>query len=140
MKELIKDTDFSTLSKEIQDNLTDLLTKMNIIRAKYGHPMTVTSGLRTSEDQMRIYREIAEKKKVPFDTKKVPMGSQHLHGCAVDIADGDKKLGMWATHNPEIIQEVGLWMEDFDYTKSWVHFQTKPYGSWRPGHTRFFKP
>jgi hypothetical protein len=43
-------------SQSRQANLACLLTKINIIRASWGKPMTVTSGLRTPEDQA-IYKK-----------------------------------------------------------------------------------
>lgn len=136
LKEIIKDTELASLPKDIQDNLAELLIRVNEIRTAYGKPMTVTSGLRTKEDHLRIYRDIAKKKGVKFDEKKVPMGSQHLRGAAVDIADPKGELAQWLKNNPEPLKEADLFCEDTDYTKGWVHFQIFSPASGK----RFFKP
>lgn len=121
---------FSDLDKEIQDNLNVLLEKVNKVRKAYGKPMIVTSGLRTKKHHLEIY---ARKGIYP---PKVPMKSNHLFGRAVDFADGDGKLKKWILENIEQIEEIGLYMEDFSATKTWVHFQINPPKSGK----RFFKP
>ncbi len=136
LKEIIKSTDFNGLSKEIQDNLMDLLERMNKIRNAYAKSMIVSSGLRTKEDHIRIYKEIAAKKGIVFDLSRVPMGSQHLRGAAVDIADPKGDLQKWCLANEKVLEDVGLWCEHFDFTKGWVHFQIYPPKSGK----RFFKP
>ena len=103
---------------EIDDNLTQLLTKINIIRTAYAKPMTVSSGLRDLEDHKRIYAS----KGIPDD--KIPMGSRHLKGQAVDIADPNGKLYKWCKSNEAVLIQAGLYCEEG--TKGWVHFQTVP--------------
>lgn len=131
LKELIKDTKFDSLSKEIRDNLMNLLERINRVRDKWGKAMVVTSGLRTKADQIRVYKE-----KGITDEKKIPMGSQHLKGAAVDISDPKKELQKWCTDNEKFLEEIGLWMEDFDATPTWVHFQIFKPASGK----RWFKP
>lgn len=84
--------------------------------------MTVTSGLRSLEQQMKV-------------NPKAPK-SKHLTGEAVDILDQSGRLKAWVKENIALIEEIGLWMEDFLSTPSWVHFQIVPPAS---GH-RFFIP
>lgn len=117
-----------------QHNLEDLLTKINLVRTAYSHPMIVTSGYRSQQDHLRIYSQIAARKGEEFDPKKVPMGSAHLKGCAVDIADPKGELMAWCLSNVEILEQAGLWVEAD--TVGWVHFQIYPP---RSGN-RFFKP
>jgi uncharacterized protein YcbK (DUF882 family) len=131
LKEILNRTEYNTLSKEIQDNLIILLDKINKIRDKYGNPMTITSGFRSEQDHLRIY-----KNKGITDKSKVPMKSKHLYGQAVDIYDPDKKLQAWCKNNIHVLEEIGLWMEDFDHTPNWCHFQAVPPKS----GNRFFKP
>lgn len=131
LKELLKDYDFSKQSKEVQDNLLTLLERLSKIRSSYGKPMTVTSGLRTKEDQIRIY-----KAKGITDLSKIPMGSKHLVGAAADILDLRQELQQWCIKNEKMLADVGLWCEKFDYTKTWVHFQCYPPKS----GARFFIP
>ena len=128
LKEIIKNLKFSELPKDHQDNIMTLLERVNKIRSLYGKPMKVTSGYRSKEDQIRIYKEKASKKQHPFldgkyDESKVPMKSMHLRGAAIDVFDPDKKLQEWCLSNESILEKVGIWCEDFKYTKNWVHMQ-----------------
>jgi hypothetical protein len=99
-------------SEEIQNNLKELLEKMNKIRTLWAKPMTVTSGLRSSTDQQRIN---------PSAPK-----SKHLLGLACDISDTDGSLMIWILNNLLLMQNVGLYFEDFRYTPNWIHFQAVP--------------
>ena len=120
---------------EHQDSLYKLLHAINIIRQAYNKPMLPTSGYRSREDQLRIY-----KNKGIVDEKKIPWGSAHLKGMAVDISDPKQELQKWCLENPEILDKANLFMEDFAFTKNWVHFQINPFGSYKKGGTRYFKP
>lgn len=131
MKELLSNqATFESLDNDVQENLNQLFLKVNIVRKEYGKPMIVTSGLRTKKHHLEIY---ARKGIYP---PKVPMKSNHLFGRAVDFADGDGKLKKWILENIALMEEIGLWMEDFNATKTWVHFQINPPKS----GNRFFKP
>lgn len=121
---------FEECSPEQQKNLTILLEKVNKVRAAYGKPMTVTSGLRTMKHHLEIY---AKKGIYP---PKVPTKSNHLFGKAVDFADGNGALKKWVKENIKLMEEIGLWMEDFSATKTWLHVQINPPAS----GNRFFKP
>lgn len=107
---------------EQADNLAILLERMNKLRAAWGSPMTVTSGLRSDADQARIN---------PGAPK-----SHHLTGEACDILDGAKALQRWIKANVPLLESIGLWCEDFDSTPDWVHFQIVPPKSGK----RFFIP
>jgi DNA repair ATPase RecN len=115
----------SALNPEKLKNQEDLLAKVNKIRAKWNKPMTVTSGVRTLKDHLRIYAQ-----KGITDQSKIPMKSKHLetvtNAAAVDIADPNKELQKWCKENEAFLEEVGLWMEDFSATPNWVHFQNIP--------------
>lgn len=118
------------LSNEVQNNLQELLVKVNKVRTAYGKPMIVTSGLRTKQHHLEIY---ARKGIYP---PKVPMKSNHLSGRAVDFADSNGELKKWVKANIKLMEEIGLWMEDFSATKTWCHFQINPPKS----GNRFFMP
>lgn len=118
------------LSNEVQNNLQELLVKVNKVRTAYGKPMIVTSGLRTKKHHLEIY---ARKGIYP---PKVPMKSNHLSGRAVDFADANGELKKWVKANIKLMEEIGLWMEDFSATKTWCHFQINPPKS----GNRFFMP
>lgn len=111
---------------QIDSNLKVLCDRLNIVRAAYGKPMTVTSGLRSEKQQEELIK--AGKSKA---TK-----SKHLTGHAADISDPDGELAKWCKANVAVLEKAGLWLEDPDYTPGWLHAQTVPPNSGR----RFFKP
>lgn len=116
--------------------MKEFLPKINKIRSLFGKSMIVTSGVRTLEDHIEIY-----KKKGIIDIKKIPMKSRHLETeedvFAADIGGPNvKELQKWCLENIEVLEEIGLWIEDFAYTKNWVHFQDSPPASGK----RFFIP
>ena len=98
-----KDVDTVTLR-----NLEDLCRKINALG--YKPPMRATSCLRSLADQKRI--------------NPSALGSSHLYGCAVDIADADGKLKAWCKANQKKLVECGLWMESPEATKTWCHLQS----------------
>jgi uncharacterized protein YcbK (DUF882 family) len=114
-----------------QHNLEELLKRINMVRDAWDQPMIVTSGYRSLAEHENIYR------KMGISSDKVPMGSKHLTGQAVDISDPDGQLQHWLRNDPKgitIIEQAGLWCEDG--TTNWVHFQWVPPGS----GNRWFKP
>lgn len=131
MNEILRKYKFEQLDAEVQKNLIDLLEKINKVRSLYNKPMKITSGLRTKEDQIRIYNQ-----KGITDLTKIPMGSRHLYGQAIDVFDPNKELQQWCLSNVIKLEEIGLWCEDFLYTPNWTHFQSVPPKSGK----RFFKP
>jgi len=130
MSEILKGKNLADQSPEIQANLEILLERINKVRTAYAKSMSVTSGLRTMEDHLRIY-----KAKGITDTSKIPMKSKHLYGQAVDIADPNGLLMDWCVANEDILEKIGLWCEERDNIHR-VHFQTVPPKSGK----RFFKP
>lgn len=97
-------------SEPIAANLLILLDRINEIRAAWGRPMTVTSGLRTLADQMRI-------------NPKAPM-SHHLTGEAADVLDDGLEITAWLKANPDLLKNAQLWCEDGNL--NWCHFQIVP--------------
>jgi uncharacterized protein YcbK (DUF882 family) len=89
-------------------NIEDLCRKINALG--YEPPMRATSCLRSIKDQQRI--------------NPSAMGSSHLYGCAVDIADPKGELKKWCVANKAKLIECGLWMEDPKYTTSWCHLSS----------------
>lgn len=110
--ELLGSHSIADVPLTIQQNMQELLKRMNVVRQCYGIPMIVTSGYRDMKDQMRI-------------NPKAP-NSQHLQGNAVDISDADGALKAWVKQNMHVMEVVGLWLEDFGSTPTWVHFQAVP--------------
>lgn len=134
MNELLMGKKLEDLPKDHQANLLTLLGKLTAVRSAYGKPMTPTSVYRSMAQHLAIYA-----KKGITDKKLIPMKSKHLYGQAVDIADADGKLKEWCKANEKLLADIGLWMEDFDKTPTWVHFQIVPYGSWTKGKSQWFK-
>ena len=129
--ELIKDKVLTDVSHTQQLNLERLRKALNVVRAAYGKPMYVTSGLRTMQEHLRIYSA-----KGMTDRTKIPMQSAHLSGEAADFADPRQELQKWCLENVAVLEQEGLYCEDFAATATWVHFQIR---APRSGN-RFFKP
>ena len=119
MQELLGDYKLEDQTDEIQKNLAILLPHVNIIRAAWGKPMIVTSGLRTLADHLRIYAA-----KGITDPAKIPMKSRHLIGAAVDVSDPKLELTAWLKANPQHLELAELWCEEGN--KNWTHFQIVP--------------
>lgn len=109
--------------KEIPDgiisNLMELRARLNQLEFK--PPRVFTCTYRSPEHNARV-----------GGAKK----SNHLTGCACDIADSDGLLKDYLRTNPELLEECDLYAEDFDSTPTWVHLQTNSPKSGR----RIFKP
>lgn len=126
MRELLK------LSKDDWENLEELLVKINQFRKAYGKPLIVTSGYRSMQDHLRIYAD-----KGITDKSKIPMQSLHLRAAAIDVISNDiKDLHLFTKNNIKLLEDIGLWVEDLQYSPNWVHFQIFPPKSGQ----RFFKP
>lgn len=101
-------------------NLEDLCLKVNALG--YKPPMYASSCLRSLADQKRINPKA--------------LGSSHLYGAAVDVKDPNGNLAKWVKANKSKLEECGLWCENPQYTKGWVHFSI-----YAPKSTnRFFNP
>lgn len=112
----------SEYTQDISDNLDKLLIPMNQIRAAYGQPMIVNSGWRPPE--------------VNASTPGAATHSKHMEGLACDISDKDGVLMAWVLANLSMMQQLGIYHEDFRWTPDWVHFQL---GAPASGH-RIFVP
>lgn len=133
-KELIKDLLITDIPIEHQHNLEQLLAKVNVIRKAYGKPMYVSSGYRLRQKHIDVYR------KKGYTDDKIPFGSQHLSGLAVDFRDPKQELQTWILANLELIEQLDVFIEDFKYTPTWVHIQLRPFRSYKKGGSRFFIP
>jgi len=110
----------------IDQNLNELCRRLNKIRAAYGKPMIITSGLRSEGQQAELIKA----------GKSNATRSKHLTGHAADILDKDGSLGKWALENIKIFEEVGIWIENPEKTFGWLHCQSCPPASGR----RIFNP
>lgn len=119
------DADFND---EIKENAYELIRRINALG--FEPPMYFSSCLRSKKVHERIYKE----KGVPAD--KIPWGSKHLYGKAVDVADPKNILKDWLSKNVDKLEWNELWCEAFAHTPGWVHFQSEPPKSGK----RFFIP
>lgn len=113
---------------EVCFNAGQLIEKINALG--YKPSKAFSSCLRSKVAQIRIYKQ-----KGITDIKKIPLGSAHITGNAVDIADNGK-LQEWLKQHEDLLEKAGLYCEDFSATPSWVHIQDKAPKS----RKRFFKP
>ena len=121
MKEILRNgEELYTLPVSTHKNLIKLHTIMNVVRRAYGKPMVVTSG----------YRSPSYNKSIGGSPK-----SAHCNGLALDVRD-DGKIKDWIKDNIELMELLGLYFEDFNFTKTWVHFTIRPPKS----GNRFFRP
>lgn len=107
-------------NEEVDDNVNELLKRINIIRALYGKPMTLSSGWRPSEYNKSI--------------GGAP-NSNHCKGLALDVKDTDGEFKKFVTSNLYKFSLLGLYMEQFSWTPTWVHIQIVPPAS----GARFFE-
>jgi hypothetical protein len=106
---------FEDLSPELQANVTELHTKINLLRTAISRPLKVNDGLRRVGVDM---------------PKNGAAQSNHYLGFAIDIDDDDSAwLWQWVLANLDLMQEIGLFMEDPRWTHgkgTWMHFQIRP--------------
>lgn len=97
----------------IEKNLDILFQRLMELQDACEMALTITSGLRSDEFQMKLIEE----------GKSKAFGSKHLAGAAADLADPEGILSDWALSNLKVLENIGLWMEDPNYTPGWVHVQ-----------------
>lgn len=79
-------------------------------------------------------------------TANAAAASRHLTGQAIDLRDhGTRDLARWCLRNLDALEEIGLWMEDPQWThqppgQPWVHLQIVPPGSRRRVYVPSSKP
>jgi hypothetical protein len=60
-------------------------------------------------------------------TPGAALKSNHIMGRAVDVFDTvNRDLARWCLRNLDVLERVGLWMEDPQWTPNWCHFQLDP--------------
>lgn len=97
-------------------NLEKLIKALNILGVVYPAPVAVIRGLRTEKQNEAV--------------GGIP-NSPHLTGEAVDLQDKDHKLSQFILNNIDLLERVGLYMENPYYCVSkttgnnWIHLQTR---------------
>jgi hypothetical protein len=107
------------LTEEIRRNAAETVVRVNRLleRAGFTHITEVNSGWRP--------------KRINAATPEAAATSHHLTGEAVDLPDPDRTLAAWCASHLDVLEELGLWMEDPRWTWDengghWVHLQTVP--------------
>ncbi len=93
----------------VSANLDALLIPLNKIREAYGQPMLVDSGWRPPS--------------INAATPGAATHSKHMSGLACDIADPNGQVLAWVLQNLDLMKQLNIYMEDFRWTPTWVHFQ-----------------
>ncbi len=67
--------------------------------------------------------------------------STHIAGLGVDLQDTpNRDLARWCVSNLDVLEELGLYMEDPQWTPDWVHLQIVAPGSGRRVYIPSTKP
>lgn len=104
-----RDKDFP-LDIQQARNMADLLARVNYLFAILKINARVSSGYRPSA----INKTIGGAKM-----------STHTVCAGIDVFDHDGSIGKTLRTNVKLLEEVGLWLESPDYTKGWVHLDTR---------------
>lgn len=135
VEEYLNKIKYEDLTYEQQCNVNTLIPKVNLLLEKFGEYRKVNSGFRTTEDHLRIYKEINDKRKAKgLEPVKIPMSSKHLYASAIDLEDSNSKLYNFCKNNVKILEELGIWCEERQ--GGWLHCQIFPPKS----GSRFFNP
>lgn len=110
------------LSEELIGNANTIVPRANQLLDAFGSSRGCNSGYRTSSDQDRI-------------NPGAPL-SKHTICAAIDLEDKDGKLKAFCLANLQVLESIGLWIEDPKATPTWLHIQCLPPKS---GH-RIFIP
>jgi uncharacterized protein YcbK (DUF882 family) len=104
---------------EIDANLKILFDRIMKLQEAIGFDLKINSGLRSEEQQQGLIS----------DGKSKATHSKHITGQAADIDSMDGILYQFVHENINVFEEIGLWMEDFKSTPTWIHVQIVPPGS-----------
>lgn len=112
------------LTPEIRDNAVELLGRVNLL-ISFAHKDGVWPGIDTVTGTPVAggWRPPA----VNARTQNAGQYSNHITARAVDIQDTpDRAFARWCLRNIELLAEIGLWMENPQWTPDWVHLQIVP--------------
>lgn len=98
------------LTRNMHESAVDLLCRVNYLLGWLQISARVSSGYRPGR-----YNKAA---------KGAPK-SAHLTCQAVDLIDSKGSLGKLILDNKNMLDELGLWLENPEKTKGWVHLDTK---------------
>ena len=98
------------LTDDKRSNAEEMIDKANQLLERFGETRKVNSGWRPAS--------------INSATVGAAQKSKHMTCEAIDLEDKDGSFGRWCLENLDVLQELGLWMENPEKTKTWVHVQT----------------
>lgn len=102
----------TALTREIEANAEELVTRVNLLMARFGGTRKIVSGWRPPEVNAKL--------------PGAAVNSKHMTGQAVDLADPDGDLDQWCMDNPSELERFQLWQEHPAATKNVCHLQSAP--------------
>lgn len=128
----------SDLTPEIRANAAELIGRVNLLLSwAYGDNVRPALDAKSGTHIASGWRPPA----INDATANSAKLSKHLTGEAIDLRDsGTRDLARWCLRNLDALEEIGLWMEDPQWTPTWVHLQTVPPGSRRRVYCPSSKP
>lgn len=117
-------THAADLTDAIRANAAELLGRVNLLLTwAYADNVRPALDAKTCSHVASGWRPPA----VNDATPNAAHGSKHTTGEAIDLRDnGTRDLARWCLKNLDALEEIGLWMEDPQWTPSWVHLQIQP--------------
>lgn len=129
------------ISEENLKRLRKLKEDFDILELAYGQEIIPTDAYRTRQEHIEIYKK-KNKGRKKADQIPVPINSRHLTANACDCADPTGDLRHFIEKNQKLMEMIGFYWEDFDYTEdqNYIHLQNVPYPSWKPGKPHYYRP
>lgn len=104
---------------DVRESVKALAAVATQLLASFGASRKITSGFRDADSNKRVGGATH---------------SAHIEGKAVDLTDPDGRLAIFCLRNQALLANLGLWLEDPQHTRGWVHLQTRPVAA------RVFRP
>lgn len=118
------------LTEDVVDNAHELLGRVNLLLS-----WAYRDGVQPALDAATLGHVASgwRPKAVNDATSHAALKSRHITGEAIDLRDdpATRRLARWCLAHLDDLHEIGLWMEDPQWTPTWVHLQIVPPGSGR---------
>ncbi|OHC66979.1 MAG: hypothetical protein A3H93_18115 [Rhodocyclales bacterium RIFCSPLOWO2_02_FULL_63_24] len=128
----------AALTEAITENAKDLLGRVNLLLS-----WAYKENVRPALDKI-TGTHVASGWRPPMvndATSNAAAHSSHLDGNGIDLRDnGLRDLARWCLRNLDALDEIGLYMEDPQWTPTWVHLQRVPPKSRRRVYIPSSKP
>ena len=118
----------SDLSPEVVENAHVLIERVNVVLARAAtDDVFPAEDIRTGNAVASGWRPRAVNEATGTRARRAGTSSVARSTCAITCPD--RPLARWCLRNREVLEAAGLWMEDPQWTPSWVHLQSVPPGS-----------